>query len=204
MKIAIVDYGVGNIHSLKGAIHFLGENDVILTSNETELKQADKLILPGVGSFGKAMSEIRSRSLDTILSDLVLSSQKPILGICLGMQMMSTFSTEDFKCKGLGYINTRVERFESTDLRIPHVGFNQVKIPDGSSKLFKNFEDYPDFYFTHSYRMIGDDKMIKSTCDYGGEFISSFEKDNIAGVQFHPELSQRNGLLLIDNFLKEF
>ncbi len=204
MKIAIVDYGMGNIHSLQGALHFLGVTNIILTSDEVELNEADKLILPGVGSFGKAMSEIRFRSLDKILSKIVLEEKKPILGVCLGMQIMSQSSNEDGENSGLGFINTRVERFENTELPIPHVGFNQVQIPENSSRLFKKFSNNPDFYFTHSYRMIGEDNIVKSTCCYDGTFISSFEKDNIAGVQFHPELSQRNGLLLIDNFIKEF
>lgn len=204
MKIAIVDYGMGNIHSLQGALHFLGVSNIILTADEIELNEADKLILPGVGSFGKAMSEIRFRSLDKILSKIVLEDKKPILGVCLGMQIMSQSSNEDGENSGLGFINTRVERFENTELPIPHVGFNQVQIPENSSRLFKNFSNNPDFYFTHSYRMIGEDNIVKSTCNYDGTFISSFEKDNIAGVQFHPELSQRNGLLLIDNFIKEF
>jgi len=204
MKIAIVDYGMGNIHSLQGALHFLGVSNIILTADEIQLNEADKLILPGVGSFGKAMSEIRFRSLDKILSKIVLEDKKPILGVCLGMQIMSRSSNEDGENSGLGFINTRVEKFENTELPIPHVGFNQVQIPENSSRLFKNFSNNPDFYFTHSYRMIGEDSIIKSTCSYDGTFISSFEKDNIAGVQFHPELSQRNGLLLIDNFIKEF
>lgn len=204
MKIAIVDYGMGNIHSITGALHFLGINNISVTASESELKQADKLILPGVGSFGNAMCEIRSRSLDSILSSLVLSGEKPILGICLGMQIMSKYSNEDGENTGLGFINTHVEKFAETELPIPHVGFNQVKIPDSSSKLFKDFVEFPDFYFTHSYRMIGEDNIISSTCNYAGQFISSFEKKNIAGVQFHPELSQKNGLLLIRNFLNEF
>lgn len=204
MKIAIVDYGMGNIHSIHGALHFLGINDVLLTADESELKEADKLILPGVGSFGKAMSEIKFRSLDKILSNIVIEDKKPILGVCLGMQIMSSYSNEDGENNGLGFINTRVEKFQSTKLPIPHVGFNQVQIPENSSKLFKNFADNPDFYFTHSYRMIGEDAIVKSTCNYDGSFISSFEKDNIAGVQFHPELSQRNGLLLLNNFINEF
>lgn len=204
MKIGILDYGMGNIHSIQGTLNFLGINDVILSANESELNKVDKLILPGVGSFGKAMSEIKFRSLDKILRKIVLEDKKPILGVCLGMQIMSSYSNEDGENGGLAFINTRVELFESSELPIPHVGFNQVKLPNKSSKLFKNFSDNPDFYFTHSYRMIGEDDIIKSTCDYGGTFISSFEKDNIAGVQFHPELSQRNGLLLIDNFIKEF
>ncbi len=204
MKIAIVDYGMGNIHSIQGALHFLGINDILLTADETELKKADKLILPGVGSFGKAMSEIKLRSLDQILSNIVFEDKKPILGVCLGMQIMSSYSNEDGENNGLGFINTRVEKFQTTQLPIPHVGFNQVQIPENSSKLFKNFVDNPDFYFTHSYRMIGEDTIVKSTCNYDGLFISSFEKDNIAGVQFHPELSQRNGLLLLNNFINEF
>jgi glutamine amidotransferase len=204
MKVAIVDYGMGNIHSLKGALNFLEIDDVILTAEESKLTEADKLILPGVGSFGQAMNEIKRYSLDKILLDIVLNKQKPILGICLGMQIMSKFSSEGVSSEGLGFVNMTVERFEEKDLIIPHVGFNQINIPSEPSKLFKNFEGYPDFYFTHSYKMIGDDNIIKSTCDYGGEFIAAFEKNNIAGVQFHPELSQKNGLKLINNFLKEF
>ncbi|MGJ1317223.1 imidazole glycerol phosphate synthase subunit HisH [Sphingobacterium spiritivorum] len=204
MRIAIVDYGMGNIHSIIGALKYLGITDVIVSNDYDELNISDKLILPGVGAFGKAIKEIKDRSLDNILREIVIKGKRPILGICLGMQILSSSSNEDGEHLGLGFIETRVEKFEEENLTIPHVGFNQIDLPLSQSRLFKGFKDHPDFYFTHSYRMIGSDDIVFANCNYGGNFIAAFEKANIAGAQFHPELSQTNGLKFLDNFLREF
>lgn len=204
MILAIVDYGMGNTHSILGVLKHLGISEITVTDSYEELSNADKLILPGVGSFAKAMKEIANRKLDKCLKNIVLEQKKPILGICLGMQIMSESSTEDGYTKGLGFVKTKVDKFKNLSLPIPHVGFNQVILPVSSSKLYKGFNTLPDFYFTHSYRMQGEDVMSTALCNYGEPFMASFEKENMVGVQFHPELSQNNGLRLIRNFLNEF
>lgn len=203
MRIAIVDYGMGNICSIVSTLKYLGVSEVDVSSSYDVLNNADKIILPGVGAFGKAMSLIRERKLDSMLNELAIVKKKPLLGICLGMQLLGISSTEDGLNTGLGFVNGKVLRFDREKLKVPHVGINQVKV-DSSLKLYHDFEINPDFYFTHSYRMTSEQKIHQCMCDYGGEFIASFEKDNIAGVQFHPELSQSNGLKLLKNFIEIF
>jgi glutamine amidotransferase len=133
----------------------------------------------------------------------VLTNKKPILGICLGMQLMANSSTEDGLHDGFGFIPAKVTMFDKEKLKIPHVGFNQVEFFD-TSKLYRDLENRSDFYFTHSYHMSSNNDIHQAVCDYGRKFIVSYELDNIAGVQFHPELSQTNGLKLLDNFIKNF
>ena len=128
MKIAIVDYGMGNIHSILGALKHLGISEVTVTDSYEVLAKVDKLILPGVGSFAKAMKEIVKRNLDTSLKTIVLEQKKPILGICLGMQIMSQSSTEDGYTEGLGFVKTKVDKFTDISLPVPHVGFNQKQL----------------------------------------------------------------------------
>jgi len=205
MKIVIVDYGMGNIKSISSTLIYLGVSDVILSSKYEELAQADKIILPGVGSFSQAMKQIVLNKIDLTLADLVMNKKKPLLGICLGMQLLGMSSTEDGFSKGLCFIDGVVTLFENPklDLKIPHVGFNQVN-PDANSLLYKNITGTPDFYFTHSYKMLSTASISASMCTYGEKFVASFEVDNIAGVQFHPELSQNNGLKLLQNFIDRF
>lgn len=203
MKIVIVDYGMGNVKSVVSAIHYLGYDDVVLSNDFSVLESADKLVLPGVGNYAMAMSKIHDLDLASVLRKLVLQDRKPILGICLGMQLMGTSSTEDGYNKGLALINAKVESFSRSDLKIPHVGYNQIT-PLENSRLFFGIETDLDFYFTHSFRMQSDTDIGASKCVYGEKFIACFELDNIAGVQFHPELSQTNGLALIKNFIEKF
>lgn len=201
MRIAIVDYGMGNIKSITSTLNFLGVEEVLVTNDFNELEQSDKLLLPGVGSFAKAMSKIIEYKIDLKLFDLVKIKRKPILGICLGMQLLSNSSTEDGNSKGLAFINADVTKFEEQHgFKIPHVGFNQVKI-NNNSKLFKDINDNSDFYFTHSYKVLTNDDINQSICHYGQNFVSAFEFENIYATQFHPELSQNNGLQLLRNFL---
>jgi glutamine amidotransferase len=201
MKIAIVDYGMGNIKSITSTLNFLGVEKVLVTKEFNELEQADKLLLPGVGSFAKAMSQITEYKIDLKLYDLVKIKRKPILGICLGMQLLCNSSTEDGYNKGLALINADVTKFdEQLSIKIPHVGFNQVKT-NVTSKLFKDINDNSDFYFTHSYKVSTNDDINQSICHYGENFVSAFEIENIYATQFHPELSQNNGLQLLRNFL---
>ncbi|NQX55248.1 imidazole glycerol phosphate synthase subunit HisH [Pedobacter panaciterrae] len=203
MRLVIVDYGMGNIRSIISSLNYIGVSDVAVSSNYDILKASDKLILPGVGSFGKAMNRIKERNLDAYLHEFVIDYKKPILGICLGMQLMGKSSNEDGDNDGLGFVENSVRKFETTTFKIPHVGFNQVMVTE-DSRLYSGLNANPDFYFTHSYRMMGEANINPSFCDYSEKFIASFEKDNIAGVQFHPELSQRNGLNLLKNFIDKF
>lgn len=203
MKLVIVDYGMGNLKSVMSAIHYLGYDNVSLSNELSMLQQADKLILPGVGNYARAMSRINELDLTSIIRKLVLEEKKPILGVCLGMQLMGHSSTESGFNSGLGLVDGVVEAFVHKGLKVPHVGYNQVR-PCPSSRLYSNIHPEPDYYFTHSYRMLSDSDIGKTTCLYGEEFVASFEIDNIAGVQFHPELSQTNGLHLLKNFIELF
>jgi glutamine amidotransferase len=200
MRIVIVDYGMGNIKSIITTLNFLGVSEVLVTNDFADLKSADKLILPGVGSFAKAMTKISENNIDEKLFDLVKINKKPILGICLGMQLLCISSTEDGYSKGLGFINANVSKFEEQGIKIPHVGFNQVE-KNGNSILFQEIIDYSDFYFTHSYKVTSSENINQSMCHYGQTFIAAFEVENIYATQFHPELSQNNGLQLLKNFL---
>ena len=202
MRIAIVDYEMGNIKSITSTLNFLGVDEVLVTNNFDELKNSEKIILPGVGSFAKAMSKIIEYNIDKILNDLVIINKKPLLGICLGMQLLCNSSTEDGFNKGLGFINADVTKFEEQNIKIPHVGFNQV-CSNTNSILFKDVNNYADFYFTHSYKVNSRENINQSICSYGQNFIAAFEIENIYATQFHPELSQNNGLQLLKNFLNE-
>lgn len=203
MNIVIVEYGMGNVRSLASALEFLNDFDVIVSSDKRDLEKADKLFLPGVGSFVSAMEMIRANDLDAILYEQVVQKQKPVFGICLGMQLMGMFSDEDGGGRGLGFIDGIVEVFNNEDLTVPHIGFDQVT-PQSSSRLYKGMNDNLDFYFVHSHKMVSKSEIGQSYCDYGGKFVASFEKNNIAATQFHPELSKANGLKVIKNFLDFF
>lgn len=203
MRIVIVDYGMGNIKSIISTLKYLGVTNTIVSAEYEILKASDKIILPGVGSFGKAMSQIKGKEIDLFLRELVLEKGKPILGICLGMQLLGQSSNEDGFNEGLAFVNGVVSRFDETRIKVPHVGFNQVQIND-NLKLYKGLKANSDFYFTHSYRMTSTVNINQCYCNYGADFIASFEIENIAGVQFHPELSQHNGLKLLKNFIDKF
>lgn len=200
MKIVIVDYGMGNISSLMSALKHVGAGSISVSSSYEELKSANRIILPGVGAFGNAMDRIREKGLDVIIRELAVEQKMPILGICLGMQLLGHSSDEGGSYEGLGLVEADVRKFEGAGLKVPHVGFNQVRT-DKSLRLYSGFEDSTDFYFTHSHRMVSKKDLNACYCDYGGDFIASFEVGNIAGAQFHPELSQRNGLNLLKNFV---
>lgn len=203
MKIVITDYGMGNIKSIVSALNYLGVQDIVVSSNFDVLKSADKIILPGVGSFGKAMSQIREKNIDKYLTEIVIENNKPLIGICLGMQLLGKSSTENGYNEGLGFINAYCDKFDNSNMKVPHVGFNQVKV-DNKLKIYEGFKSESDFYFTHSYKMISEHQINQSYCYYDSDFIASFEYKNIAGVQFHPELSQKNGLKLLKNFIDKF
>ncbi len=204
--IVIIDYGMGNLFSIQSAIRYLGAESVV-TSDPNTISKADRIILPGVGSFYKAMGNLHAADLVEVLRETVISRQIPILGICLGMQLLGLSSTEDGFSEGLGLIEFPVEHFDdrkSEGLKIPHVGFNTVSVMQ-TSKIFMGLDAQVDFYFTHSYRMkFTDLPYVAGICRHGEPFIAAFEKEHICGTQFHPEKSQTNGLFLLRNFIKNF
>jgi glutamine amidotransferase len=203
MKIVIVDYGMGNIPSIVSAIKHVGNNNVLVSDSAKELESADRILLPGVGNFSQAMKIIQDKGLDDILSELVLVKKKPILGICLGMQLLGKSSTESGFNEGLGFIDGKVEVFVNSKIKVPHVGYNQISI-NNNSRLYQTIKPNPDYYFTHSFKMTTEADIGQSLCNYSEDFVASFEVENIAGTQFHPELSQHNGLKLLNNFIENF
>ena len=202
VNIVILDYGMGNIKSIKSVLKYIGVTDIKISNHHADIEGADKLILPGVGAFNEAINNIKQKNLENILTETVMIQKKPILGICLGMQLMCRSSDENGKNDGLGFIEAEVTRFES-GIKVPHVGFNQVAIKN-NLKLYHEMSGVMDFYFTHSFKMNSESNINQCECEYGEyTFIASFEVDNIAGVQFHPELSQTNGIKLIKNFVEK-
>lgn len=202
MRVAIVDYGLGNLRSVAGAVERLGHEPVV-SSEPEELDRADKLVLPGVGAFGDGMRNLRERGLVEPLSRLVLEERKPILGLCLGAQLLGRRSDEFGEHEGLGWLDVSARRIPAGNgLRIPHVGWNELH-QVRESALFAGIEDGALFYYVHSYHLVADDpKLVKGETDYGGRLTALVERDNIFGTQFHPEKSQRDGLRLLGNFLE--
>lgn len=203
-RVAVIDYGMGNVWSVISALRYLGAT-VELVSDLEVLSRANFLVLPGVGSFKKGMENLRESGIDEVIRSAVTKNNTRILGICLGMQLLGSQSTEDGEAVGLGLIENRVERFTAKELgqnKIPHVGFNPIHFSERKG-LFDDLPELSDFYFTHSYRMLVDNIEGRyATCSYGIDFLAAFEIGNICGAQFHPEKSQTNGLVLLRNFLK--
>lgn len=203
--IIVVDYGMGNIWSVLSALRYLGSNPIV-SNDPDEVSRADALVLPGVGSFRKAMNTLRATGLDQAILEAVKTRGRKILGICLGMQLLGSHGTEDGDTAGLGLIPNRVDRFTFRELgknKIPHIGFNTVRSTQRDG-LFRGLPEFADFYFVHSYRMLHEGlKGEAATCTYGIDFLAAFEVDNIHGTQFHPEKSQTNGLILLKNFLEQ-
>lgn len=203
-QVVIVDYGMGNICSIASAIEYLGLPSRC-SSAHNEIIGADYLIMPGVGSFNLAMLSIRALGLVETLNDAVLSRKIPLLGVCLGMQLLAKSGTEDGGISGLGFIDGVVERFNPAKerVKIPHVGFASTRIVNSTSPLFRDLPEEADFYYTHSYRMICAPESLLATGYNGETFAAVVGKGNIFGTQFHPELSQTNGLKLLKNFFNE-
>lgn len=204
--ITIVDYGAGNIRSVLGALAVLNRKAHV-TCVPKEVRSARLLILPGVGSFGSAMRNLRERGLTDAVREAV-DDGAAILGICLGMQLLGQSSEEDGGCEGLQIVPGRSERFRSVTgapLRIPHMGFNSVHWSAGSPQ-YEGLPDQADFYFVHSFRFADVDVFAEhdiGITHHGGPFVSSFVIDRrIFGMQYHPELSQGNGLLVLRNFFE--
>jgi imidazole glycerol-phosphate synthase subunit HisH len=201
VQVAIVDYGMGNLDSVSRAVEECGGRPIV-TSDLRELESAAAVILPGVGSFGKGMANIRDRGLDRVLIENVAKQNVPILGLCLGMQLLVTTGVEGETTAGLGLISGRVERLEATStLRVPHVGWNEVHAIH-PHPLFDGIPSGRDFYFVHSYHVACDNSAdVVATTPYGEDITVAFGRGAVAGVQFHPEKSQRVGFQLLRNFL---
>jgi imidazole glycerol-phosphate synthase subunit HisH len=196
--IAIVDYGMGNLGSIQNMLKRIGAQATI-TNDPAKIGAADKIILPGVGAFGSAMENLNKLGLTAVLNDLVLEKRRPILGICLGMQLMTKRSDEG-ALPGLGWLDAETVRFENGALRVPHMGWNTVDVKH-ADPLFKDMYEEPRFYFVHSYYVrCADESDILTSTRYGIDFCSSFAKGNIRGVQYHPEKSHKFGMLLLKNF----
>lgn len=205
--IVVVDYDMGNLHSIAKALEYVG-GEVAVSSDPRDLIAAEKIVLPGVGAFPDGMAHLlRDKRLYDALLGQVKRKKKPILGICLGMQLLASTSEEFRVSGGLGWIEGDVKRFDvdhQLGLRVPHVGWNNVRIIK-SHPLLAGIPDQTDFYFVHSYHFISrqmDDRDIVGTCDYGGPFTAIIGRDNIFATQFHPEKSQRYGLTLLENFIR--
>ena len=202
-RIVIVDYGMGNLNSVKRKLDRL-KVDSIVSSNPDEIIFADKLILPGVGNFGKAMENLSKNGLIPVLNQLALEKKIPILGICLGMQIMCE-SSEEGKAKGLNWIDGKVKRFSVSDpikFKVPHTGWNSVKLQNDSA-IMKNIANNSEFYFVHAFHVALKDKSIainSTTYDY--PFVSGFQKENIFGLQYHPEKSHNTGDQIFKNFIE--
>ena len=201
-NITIVNYGMGNINSVKKQMERLAVN-VIVSSKSEDILSADKIILPGVGHFEKAMENLQELNLVDVLNDFVLVKKKPTLGICLGMQLMTNFS-EEGNVKGLGWFDAEVVKITVDDtlrFKIPHVGWNTID-QKKESDLNVGLNSDSSFYFVHEYKVIAHEvKDILHSTVYSSEFTSAISKDNIFGVQYHPEKSQDIGLQLFRNFI---
>jgi glutamine amidotransferase len=197
----IVHYGAGNLKSVARALERLGESSVI-TSDPKVIARAKRLILPGVGSFDTAMSTLSEMGIVPVLEDRVLGGGIPILGICLGLQLF-TRRSEEGSLAGLGWMAGETKRFQPIEqtMKIPHIGWNTVD-QTGQGRLYAGFPSEASLYFVHSYYVTSDDPgIVTGRSTYGETFVSSIEKGNIFGVQFHPEKSQQIGLQLLSNFL---
>lgn len=199
--IAIVNLGIGNVGSIVNMLRRAGAA-AVATDDPIQIAAARKLILPGVGAFDKAVERLEALGLRPVLEEKVMKDRVPILGICLGMQLL-THGSEEGRAAGLGWIPGVTRRFDfgpSTALKIPHMGWNTVRT-HRTSRLFNGLEDDPRFYFVHSYHVVCDDPShVAATCSYGYDFACAVTLGNVAGVQFHPEKSHRFGLQLLKNF----
>jgi imidazole glycerol-phosphate synthase subunit HisH len=197
--ISVLDIGIGNINSVQKALNYIGAKHVVIT-DENGLKNAEKILFPGVGNFGAASQKLHSTEMASVIRSEVLENKTPFLGICLGMQLLARSSNESGYHKGLGLVDAEVIKIpESESTRIPHMGWNDVW--HDSSGLFEKIESGSDFYFVHSFYMdIKDDRAKYFTTTHGVKVTAYVEKDNIYGAQFHPEKSQEKGIQFLKNF----
>ncbi len=200
--IAIVDYGMGNVRSLQNAFEYLGA-DVTITADPAVLEAAERIVLPGVGAFGDAMLAIRERQLEAVLTRQALEVKKPVLGICLGMQLFAKTSIEHGAHSGLGWIDADIRRLDvARPLKVPHVGWNDLHF-SADDWLFKGIRPgQANFYFVHSFHMACHNPAdLIATTDYGGAVTAVVRSGNLVAAQFHPEKSQDNGLKMLENWV---
>ena len=207
MNVTIVDYKSGNISSVINSFNEVAKDkvDIKVTSDLSTIKDSDKVVLPGQGSFKSCIDGLNSiDGLTDTLNEFAIENKKPILGICVGLQMFADIGYEETETKGLGWISGKVSKIDnkSGKFKLPHIGWNEINIKK-DSKIFKDIEDKSHMYFVHSYEFVPEDKaVISATTDYSTNVVCAAEKENIFGTQFHPEKSDKVGLKLIDNFLK--
>lgn len=202
-EVVIVDYGMGNLNSVRKKFARLNI-EAKISSDPSEIEKADKLILPGVGHFRKAMHNLVEHDVASAVKEAVVGRGRPILGICLGMQLFARHS-EEGGAEGLGFVDARIRRFRIRDdlsYKVPHMGWNQVVFKK-QSDLMKGVPDNAEFHFVHSYHLVTDDaRLILSETEYEETFVSSIEQDNVFGVQFHPEKSHDVGDVVFRNFTR--
>ena len=206
MKVTIVDYSSGNISSVINSFKEVAQKKTTIevTSDLNKIKSSDKIVLPGQGSFKSCIDALKKISgLNDILNEFVIVNKKPLLGICVGLQMFADVGYEETETKGLGWISGKVSKIDNQNgkFKLPHIGWNQINILK-DSKIFKQVENNSHMYFVHSYEFIPkDNKVISATTDYSTKVVCSVEKENIFGTQFHPEKSDKTGLKIINNFI---
>jgi len=207
MNVTIVDYNSGNISSVINSFQEVAKDkvNIAVTSDLNKIKSSDKIVLPGQGSFKSCVDALNSiKGLVDILNDCVIGKKKPLLGICVGLQMFADIGYEEKETKGLGWISGKVIKIDNQNgkYKLPHIGWNEINIVK-DSKIFKEIESNSHMYFVHSYEFVPEDKsVISATTDYSSNIVCSIEKENIFGTQFHPEKSDKVGLKIIDNFIK--
>lgn len=197
--VAIINYGLGNLASIQNMFKKIGVKSII-TDNPDDLKKADRLLLPGVGHFAKGIENLKQSGLIPVIEECIFEKKKPILGICLGMQLM-TNGSEEGGCEGLKWIDADTVKFQFIikDLKIPHMGWNEVQFRNETIR--NQMDETPRYYFVHSYHVVcKQDENILATCDYGKPFHCGIQKENVYGVQFHPEKSHRHGMKLLSIF----
>ena len=206
MNITIVDYKSGNISSVINSFKEVAQDKIKIdvTSDLKKIKSSDKVVLPGQGSFKSCIDSLNKiDGLVETLNEFAIHNKKLILGICVGFQMFADIGYEETETKGLGWISGKVKKIDNKDgkYKLPHIGWNEINILK-DSKIFKDIKDKSHMYFVHSYEFIPDDKnLVSTTIDYSTKIVSSVEKDNLFGTQFHPEKSDKLGLKIINNFL---
>ncbi len=197
--IAIIDYGAGNLHSVKNALDFLGAESKI-TGSTSEILSADKVILPGVGAFGSAMNALTASGLNEVIFE-VADKGTPLLGICLGLQLMFEKSEEAPDVKGLGLFKGTIVKIPDRGLKIPHMGWNSIEVVK-DSRILNNIGENPFVYFVHSYYLnASDEGVVSAYTDYGERLGIAVEKDNVFATQFHPEKSGETGMKILKNFI---
>ena len=206
MNVAIVDYKSGNISSVINSFKEVARDKVKIevTSDINKIKSSDKVVLPGQGSFKSCTDALKGiNGLVETLNEFAINNKKPLLGICVGLQMFADTGYEETETKGLGWISGKVTKIENQNgkYKLPHIGWNEINIVK-KSKIFKDIKDKSHMYFVHSYEFIPNDKnVILATTNYSSNHVCVVEKENIFGTQFHPEKSDKTGLKIIDNFI---